>query len=238
LATSGRLKLLRAAPGVDAAGAVFESMLAGWRDQQLARNLNLATIEARERVVRRFRSHADSWPWQWLPGASVRVGGGHADGRSSRSLDGPQLRAGRGQFLRVRERSRLWVGRGVPGLFRFGTVADLPAGQHGDAHHGLRGSAHIDGPLTRSELQALFDAADDHVEEVRARGRKGWVAAFRDATMLKVAYAWGLRRRELRMLEVADFGPIPKRMSSADTVCATCAGAKRPREARLDGAAC
>jgi site-specific recombinase XerD len=27
--------------------------------------------------------------------------------------------------------------------------------------------------------------------------------------MLKVAYGWGLRRRELRMLEVADFGPNP-----------------------------
>jgi hypothetical protein len=62
------LKLLRAAPEVDAAGVVFESMLVGWRDQQLARNLNLATIEARERVVRRFRSHGDVWPWEWLPG--------------------------------------------------------------------------------------------------------------------------------------------------------------------------
>jgi site-specific recombinase XerD len=64
--------------------------------------------------------------------------------------------------------------------------------------------------FTRTELQALFDAADDHVEDVRVTGRKGWVGAFRDATMLKVAYAWGLRRRELRMLEVADFGPNPK----------------------------
>ena len=34
--------------------------------------------------------------------------------------------------------------------------------------------------------------------------------AFRDATMLKVAYAWGLRRRELLMLEAADFAANPK----------------------------
>jgi site-specific recombinase XerD len=62
-------------------------------------------------------------------------------------------------------------------------------------------------PLTRVELQALFDAADDDVVAIRAGTKKGWAPAFRDATMLKVAYGWGLRRHELRMLEAADFGP-------------------------------
>jgi hypothetical protein len=38
----------------------------------------------------------------------------------------------------------------------------------------------------------------------------GWAPAFRDATMLKVAYAWGLRRREVRMLETNDFGSNPR----------------------------
>lgn len=42
---------------------------------------------------------------------------------------------------------------------------------------------------------------------MRNEGRKGWVAAFRDATVFKVAYAWGLRRREVARLDVADFGP-------------------------------
>jgi site-specific recombinase XerD len=64
--------------------------------------------------------------------------------------------------------------------------------------------------LSRAELQDLFDAADEVAVGIRARGRKGWAAAFRDATMLKAAYAWGLRRRELLMLEEADFGPNPK----------------------------
>src|ERR1035441_4393738 len=64
-------------------------------------------------------------------------------------------------------------------------------------------------PLTRVELQALFDAADDDVESVRCGPKKGWAPAFRDATMLKVTYAWGLRRREVRMLELSDFGANP-----------------------------
>lgn len=64
-------------------------------------------------------------------------------------------------------------------------------------------------PLSRVECQALFDAADDRVSAIRSHQRKGWVPAFRDATMLKVTYGWGLRRQELVMLEASDFGPNP-----------------------------
>jgi integrase/recombinase XerC len=64
-------------------------------------------------------------------------------------------------------------------------------------------------PLTRVELQAFFDAADDRVEQVAAGGRKGWLACFRDAALFKVCYAFGLRRREVAMLDVADFTANP-----------------------------
>ena len=64
-------------------------------------------------------------------------------------------------------------------------------------------------PLTRGELQAFFDAADDQVERAAASRRKGWLAAFRDATLFKVVYGWGLRRREAAMLDVADFAANP-----------------------------
>ncbi len=48
-------------------------------------------------------------------------------------------------------------------------------------------------------VQELFDAADGRVEAIRARGRKGAVAALRDAVRLKTIYAYGLRRREAVM---------------------------------------
>ena len=51
-------------------------------------------------------------------------------------------------------------------------------------------------PLTYDEVQALFDAADGRVQEIRSRGRKGALAAQRDSTLLKTIYAFGLRRRE------------------------------------------
>jgi hypothetical protein len=46
-------------------GQVFEAMLAGWRDQQLRRNLGRATIEDRLVLVRRFHRFTDEWPWRW-----------------------------------------------------------------------------------------------------------------------------------------------------------------------------
>jgi site-specific recombinase XerD len=83
--------------------------------------------------------------------------------------------------------------------------------------HELNSSVHVSDyegrperrPLTRLELQALFDVADAAVDEAATSPRKGWLAAFRDATLLKVIYGWGLRRREAAMLDVSDFGPNP-----------------------------
>jgi len=63
--------------------------------------------------------------------------------------------------------------------------------------------------LARRELQELFDYADEQVRHARERGRKGWLTALRDAAALKTAYAFGLRRRELVMLDLADLGTNP-----------------------------
>jgi FixJ family two-component response regulator len=43
---------------------VFEAMLEGWRNQQLARNLALSTISQRAARLRAFLVHADAFPWQ------------------------------------------------------------------------------------------------------------------------------------------------------------------------------
>jgi integrase/recombinase XerD len=55
----------------------------------------------------------------------------------------------------------------------------------------------------------LFDHADDEVERIGKSGRKGWQAAYRDAVMMKVAYAYGLRFNELRHLQTVDFARNP-----------------------------
>ena len=59
--------------------------------------------------------------------------------------------------------------------------------------------------MTREELQALFDRADAEVERRLVSGRKGALPAYRDAVLLKVTYAWGLRANEAVHLDVTDF---------------------------------
>lgn len=60
-------------------------------------------------------------------------------------------------------------------------------------------------PLTRVELQQIFDHADGEVGRRLEAGRKGAIAAYRDAALLKVTYAWGLRANEAVGLDVNDF---------------------------------
>jgi site-specific recombinase XerD len=50
---------------------------------------------------------------------------------------------------------------------------------------------------------------DDLVDEEFARGSKRWLPALRDSVAFKIGYAYGLRRRELAMLQYVDFGPNP-----------------------------
>jgi integrase/recombinase XerC len=65
-------------------------------------------------------------------------------------------------------------------------------------------------PFTRQELQRFLDYADDQVDRAVRAKRKGALAAYRDATLFKVMYAWGLRRTEVSKLDVADWGRNPE----------------------------
>jgi integrase/recombinase XerC len=64
-------------------------------------------------------------------------------------------------------------------------------------------------PFTREELQRFLDYADEQVDRAVHAKRKGALAAYRDATLFKVVYAWGLRRTETAKLDLADWGRNP-----------------------------
>jgi site-specific recombinase XerD len=64
-------------------------------------------------------------------------------------------------------------------------------------------------PFTREELQRFIDYADDQVDRAVAAKRKGALAAYRDATLFKVMYGWGLRRTEASKLDLVDWGRNP-----------------------------
>jgi site-specific recombinase XerD len=184
--------------------SLFEAMLEGWRRQQVSRRLSSSLVDGRERVVRRFAEFTACWPWQW---SSEQVEAWSASGRWAHST----VRSYQGalaMFLAyVCDPRYGWV---VECEQRVGARPVQVCHEGNTVSH----VADYEGrperrPLTRVELQAFFDAADDRVERAAASRRKGWLATFRDAVLFKVVYGWGLRRREAAMLDVADFGVNP-----------------------------
>ena len=204
-----RLHLADGVPLLRPEEQVFSAMLDGWRNQQLARNLAFSTVEGRERVVRAFAVHADAFPWQWTP---LLVDEWCTDLRAVRGLRRSTLRQYQEsvrmlcEYLTDPEYG--WAGQCIA---RFGTHPVQVCHEWNTAVHAQQAEGDpVKRAFTQDELQAFFDHADDRVARVRASGRKGWLAAFRDAVLFKIAYAYGLRRREVRMLDIADFGRNPK----------------------------
>jgi site-specific recombinase XerD len=188
---------------------VFEDMLTGWRNQQLSRNLQFETIEARERLVRRFQGATNEYPWAWTPEhVDLFFGDLRAEHHAARStIRGYQagLRAFCGYI------SSPEYGWHNVCTRHFGTSPVQVCFDWNTAQHAQEAEA---GPekraFTRRELQDFFDRADDEVLRISRSGRKGWLPAFRDAVVFKTAYAWGLRSNEVRHLQTVDFSRNPK----------------------------
>src|SRR5450755_2075339 len=185
-----------ARPGVEA--ALFEAMLAGWRRQQQARRLSAEFVGRRERVVRRFAVFTGGWPWCWTPGQLERwvAAGGWA--HSTVRLYQGSLAC----FLEYACDPR--YGWAAECEARVGARPVQVCHEGNTAVH----VAEYEGrperrPLSRGELQALFDAADERVGAAARSRRKGWLTAFRDATLFKVVYGRGLRRAAAAMLWAA-----------------------------------
>lgn len=201
-------------PLLHAEEQTFEAMLAGWRDQQLSRNLCAETVRSRLLAVRRFQRYTNDWPWAWravdVEEFSAELRTGERTVATVRAYQGA-LR----QFLdyvcdpRYQWSAacmRLFGAHPAQVCFEWNTAVHV-------AEHEGRPARRA---LTKPELQRLFDHADDQVAAARSSGRKGWLAALRDSVALKCAYAWRLRRHELVMLEIADFGINPQALEFGD----------------------
>ncbi|WUV98899.1 site-specific integrase [Streptomyces sp. NBC_01471] len=195
---------------LDPAPAVFAAMMDGWSMQQRTRFLKAETIQSRIDLVRRFAAFTNEYPWQWRP-AEVEAFIDHL--RSGARPIVVSTARGYQNTLRLfmeyitdaryawpRECEEKFGQAPVQILHEWNTVAHVTE-YEGDPRRR---------PLTYDEVQALFDAADGRVEEIRARRRKGALAAMRDAMVLKTVYAYGLRRREAWGLDLPDFRHNPK----------------------------
>jgi integrase/recombinase XerC len=187
---------------------VFEAMLAGWRNQQMARNLAVSTVDGRERRLRAFGDHAGVFPWQWAPQHADEW---FADLRAVRGCSHSTLRS-------YQDAVRSFCEYVIDPAYEWPAVCEQRFGTHPiQVVHEWNSAAHqqeiesrpAKRAFTLDELQAFFDHADEQVTRARDHGRKGWLPAFRDATLFKVAYGFGLRRNETRMLDTTDVGRNP-----------------------------
>jgi len=208
LAGSAHLELVSGVVHLRPEDAVFEAMLRGWRAQQVARGLREDTIAPRERLVRRFHAFTNEYPWHWGPGDMDEW---------TLSLTGERHLAPstiRGYQTDLRLFSQ-YITDG-----RYGWTAECQQ-QFGTYPvaicHEWNTIAHLNDyegdpearPFTREELQRFLDYADEQVDRAVKAKRKGALAAYRDATMFKVIYGWGLRRTETSKLDLADWGRNP-----------------------------
>lgn len=190
--------------------AVFEAMLAGWALQQRTRFLKAATIDSRLILVRRVMEFANEYPWQWTC-ADVEAFIDHCRSRpqpivvTTARLYESTLR----MFLAYLTDPR--YGWTTECLDRFGVAPSQVLHEWNTIVHvtDYEGDPRRR-PLTYDEIQALFDAADSRVDDIRTHRRKGSLAAMRDAALLKTIYAFGLRRREAWGLDLADLRHNPK----------------------------
>jgi len=185
--------------------AVFEAVVAGWERQQSARHLAEATKCKSTAMVRRFRAEVGLLPWEWQ---AVHVDEWLED------LASPPKRRSVSTLRHYQATLRGFLEYLTDERYPWVAICEAQFGvrpvQVLDERNTIRHVVDYEGrpgrrPLTREELVMFFDYCDARVSDRRARGRKGALAAFRDAALFKTIYAWGLRRQEAARLDVSDF---------------------------------
>jgi site-specific recombinase XerD len=207
---SARLVLLDGVALLHPEDAVFEAMLEGWRrPQRGGRRLQSRTISDRQRVVRAFSAFANAYPWSWWAG--------DVDEWTTYLI--AELKRAASTIRSYQTAVRLFCDYITSPHYqwpqeceaRFGTHPVQVCHEWNTAAHLVDYEADADRrPMTREEIQLFLDHADDQVERAIRLGRKGALAAYRDATVFKVIYGWGLRCTETSRLDATDFYRSPK----------------------------
>lgn len=185
--------------------AVLDAMYKGWEAQQVgARNNQQKSANALLRIVERFQAFSNEFPWNWTAGQFDEW---MMDLVSTKKLSTSTIRGYQNAIRSFCEYLCSdhygWVEECEA---RFGTHPSQVCHDWNTIRH----VAEYEGDpnrraLTREELQRMFDHADDLVGERLDSGRKGAPQLYRDATLMKVIYAWGLRANEAVNLNLSDF---------------------------------
>ena len=166
---SARLELAAGVRLLHPEDGVLAGMLAGWEKQQVGgRRLDPATVRGRLGVVRAFVGFSGEYPWRWSAGA-VDEWTTHLMGE--RHLARSTIRAYQGAL-------RLFCDYITSPYYQWAQVCQERFGTHPVlVCHEWNTAAHLveyEGrpgrrPMTRGEIQRLFDYADERVDLARHR---------------------------------------------------------------------
>ncbi|MFJ6752168.1 tyrosine-type recombinase/integrase [Streptomyces sp. NPDC091266] len=207
---SAQLVLLQGVSLLHPEDAVFEAMVEGWgRQQRGGRRLQPDTISDRQSMVRRFAEYTNAYPWQW----------------SASDLDEwmtyliAELKRAESTIRGYQGAIRMFCDYVTSPHYQWPAECEARFGVHPvQICHEWNTVAHLadyEGgakrrPMTREEIQIFLDHADAQVDRAIRLGRKGALAAYRDATVFKLMYGWGTRCTETSRLDVTDFYRNPK----------------------------
>ena len=183
--------------------AMWEAMLDGWLGQQASRGLARSTIDSRRAVLVRFQRFTELYPWEWTPqdleDFTVDAGSRRRLALSTHRQNHDSIRL----FCEYLTDSAYdWVALCEESFDAIPSQICLPWNtvRHGSEYEGQPGRR----PLTYEEVERFFEVADSRVERLVSAGKKGALAALRDAQLFKTVYAFGLRRAEVRGLDLVD----------------------------------
>jgi len=164
---------------------VFDAALEGWWRQQGGRHLSERTKRSRELVVRRFRDHVDRRPWEWQ---AIDVDEWIED------LGAPPLRRAVSTLRNYQGPLRSFLDHLTDERYPWVALCQEHFGQRPVQivfdDNAIRNVSGFEGdparrPLAREEVIVFFGCCDERVRELRRRGRKGSLAALRDAVAFK-----------------------------------------------------
>lgn len=199
----GRLSWLPTPEVLADPDAFLSEVLTGWKRQQLSRKYGVKTVQRRTAAVLRMASFAGSYPWEWRPSDADDF---FAHLRGVENLTHNTVRAYQGDvklFLEYASDPAYDWNENCGRLF--GSMFSQVVTNLNRSHHVQETPEGSVRPFSVRELQEFFDLADLEPERVLRAGRRGALAAWRDAVAFKTLYAWGLRLNEMRHLIVADY---------------------------------
>ena len=194
LAGSARLVLVQGPALLHPERTVFDAMLAGWQAQQRSRLLADTTVLWRERIVRRFAEFTNAFPWSWTASdvedwtSSLLSRNGHAHA-TIRSYQGAVA-----CFLDYVVDARYgWAASARRGSGRI-RCRSATSGTPPRTSPTTRAARAGGRSPARSCRRSSITPTTRWARSGRLAARAGW-RRYRDATLFKVVYAWGLFSR-------------------------------------------